>query len=409
MTDEGITKRPSAAARRLDAAQRNFAPTAGDDMSDGEQKQKAISRSGAAAAGDAILQVERRDFVDLVPEDRPRVQSMEGFDPCYTDIVDYIVRCTHKIWDERDVGLIYSHYTSNSVVYYTNHAVYDRESIVHDTMARLTAFPERRGQATQVIWRGDDKKGFYTSHYVTGAGRHTQPGRYGPPTRRSFNTRTVADCMVYRNRIYREWIVTDSMGVLRQLGIDPHPVAEKMAAEQFAKGLTTTDIGENFRMMGQYPPELDAYAAPAHNDIEAWTLQWMHEVFNRRMFGTIRKVYAPNAQYHGPLMRELYSSAAVMHQVLAFVAMIPDMAHQVHHVCSVESEEGGHKVAVRWTAEGHHLGWGSLGEPTGHRLFVLGVSHFHVIDGRIVDEWTVYDELALLAQLKLAGMMTRAG
>jgi hypothetical protein len=41
--------------------------------------------------------------------------------------------------------------------------------------------------------------------------------------------------MIYRNRIYREWIATDSMGLLRQLGIDPHPVAEKMAREQFEK------------------------------------------------------------------------------------------------------------------------------------------------------------------------------
>jgi predicted ester cyclase len=378
-------------------------------MNDSAPMSKPDPRPRSAQSGEKVLQVERRDFTDLVPTDRPRVQSMEGFDPCYTDIVDYIVRCTHRIWDERDVGLIYTHYTHNAVVYYTNGAVYDRETIVHDTIARLAAFPERRGQATQVIWGGDDQTGFYTSHYVTGAGRHTQPGRYGPPTRRGFNTRTVADCMVYRNRIYREWIVTDSMGVLRQLGIDPHPVAEKMAAEQFAKGLTMTDIGENFRMMGQYPPELAAYVAPAGNDVETWTLEWMHEVFNRRMFGTVRRVYAPNAQYHGPMMKELYGSAAVMHQTLAFVAMIPDMAHQVHHVCSVPCEEGGHKVAVRWSVEGHHLGYGSLGEPTGHRLFVLGMSHFHVIDGRIVDEWTIYDELALLAQLKLAELAAREG
>jgi predicted ester cyclase len=378
-------------------------------MNDSTPVAKPEPKARGATSEEKVLQVERRDFTDLVPTDRPRVQSMEGFDPCYTDIVDYIVRCTHRIWDERDVGLIYTHYTHNAVVYYTNGAVYDRETIVHDTIARLAAFPERRGMATQVIWGGDDRTGFYTSHYVTGSGRHTQPGRYGPPTRRGFNTRTIADCMVYRNRIYREWIVTDSMGVLRQLGIDPHPVAEKMAAEQFAKGLTMTDIGENFRMMGQYPPELSAYAAPASNDIEKWTLDWMHEVFNRRMFGAVRRVYAPNAQYHGPMMKELYGAAAVMHQTLAFVAMIPDMAHQVHHVCSVLCEEGGHKVAVRWTAEGHHLGYGSLGEPTGHRLFVLGMSHFHVVDGRIVDEWTLYDELALLAQLKLGDLMAREG
>lgn len=64
-----------------------------------------------------VLQVERRDFIDLVPEKRPRAQSLRGFDECYTDIVDYIVRCTHKIWDERDVGLIYTHYTHNCVLY----------------------------------------------------------------------------------------------------------------------------------------------------------------------------------------------------------------------------------------------------------------------------------------------------
>ena len=64
-----------------------------------------------------VLQVERRDYVQLAPEGRPRVQPMRGFDPVYSDIVDYIVRCTHRIWDERDVGLIYTHYTHNCVVY----------------------------------------------------------------------------------------------------------------------------------------------------------------------------------------------------------------------------------------------------------------------------------------------------
>jgi hypothetical protein len=29
-----------------------------------------------------------------------RRQSMRGFDEDYVDIVDYIVRCTHKIWEE---------------------------------------------------------------------------------------------------------------------------------------------------------------------------------------------------------------------------------------------------------------------------------------------------------------------
>ena len=118
-----------------------------------------------------VLQVERRDYPELAPTDRPRNQSMEGFDDIYTDIVDYIVRCTHKIWDERDIGLIYTHYTHNIMLYGTTGTIYNREDVVRDTIQRLVSFPERRGMATQVIWNGNDKDGFYTSHLVTGAGR----------------------------------------------------------------------------------------------------------------------------------------------------------------------------------------------------------------------------------------------
>jgi len=54
--------------------------------------------------------------------------------------------------------------------------------------------------------------------------------------------------------------------------------------------------------------------------------------------------------------------------------------------------------------EGHHLGHGMLGAPTGHRVSVLGITHLHVRDGLIVDDWTLYDELAMLTQLKMGEM-----
>jgi hypothetical protein len=185
--------------------------------------------------------VERRDFTDLVPTNRPRVQSLRGFDECYTDIVDYIIRCTHRIWDERDVGLIYTHYTHNCVAYSSLGTVYNREDIVRETIQRIVELPDRRGLATQVIWRGDDVSGFYTSHLVTGTGRHTEYGMYGPPTGRSFVARTIADCMILENKIYREWLVRDNMAMIVQLGIDPVAFARDMARKQFEKGQSGTD------------------------------------------------------------------------------------------------------------------------------------------------------------------------
>ena len=366
--------------------------------------EKSVEKAPARSHAEPVLQVERRDFVDLVPENRARVQSMRGFDPCYTDIVDYIVRCTHKIWDERDVGLIYTHYTHNCVLYNALGTMYTREQVILDTLQRLVAFPERRGMATQVIWNGNDVDGFYTSHLVTGNGRHTQPSQYGKPTHRTFTTRTVADCMILENKIYREWVVSDNMSLMRQLGLDTDHIAHAMAKEQFDKGFRLTDVGENRRLIGQYPPESEPDYTLVHSDTEAQVLGWLHEIYNKRMLGKVKEVYASNVQWHGPLMKELYGQASVIHQTLALIGMIPDGAWLPQHICSNPCEEGGTKVAVRWVMEGHHLGFGELGKPTGQRLFVMGMSHYHVVNDKIIDEWVVYDHLAMLAQIKLGQM-----
>ena len=358
-----------------------------------------------AGGPEHVTEVERRDYTDLAPTNRPRGQSMRGFDPIYTDIVDYILRCTHRIWDERDIGLIYTHYTHNAAVYYNLNAVYNREDIVLDTIQRLVSYPERRGMATQVIWGGNDVDGFYTSHLVTGSGRQTQAGHLGKPTGRRFVARGMADCMIFENKIYREWIVADNMAIMTQLGLDTDAAATARARELLASGQTGLDIGENRRLLGQTPPESAPDLSLAHSDTEGWCLTWLHEVWNKRMLGTIRDVYASNAMWHGPMMRELYGPAAVLHQTLRLLGTMPDCAWMPQHICSNPCEEGGEKVAIRWVIEGHHLGHGAmLGAPTGARLFLLGVTHLHVIDRKVVDEWTVYDELALRTQIKLAAL-----
>lgn len=359
-----------------------------------------------------VLQVERHDYTDLAPKNRERAQSLDGFDDIYTDIVDYIMRCTHRIWDERDIGLIYTHYTHNCTLYSTMQTLYDRESVVRDTIQRLVTFPDRVVMGTQVLWSGNDKDGFYTSHLVTGTYRHTQFGQFGPPTGRTVVDRVMADCMVYKNRIYREWVIGDNMAVIKQLGLNPTIFAKEAAKKLFDKGLESIDIGDNRRCQGQVPPEDEADTSLASNDIEVKTLTWLHRVFNRRMFGQIQKIYAPNAQYHGPKMIELYGSAAVLHQHLGLLGSIPDASYVPQHICSNPCDEGGVKVAVRWIMEGHHLGYGvlsaELGKPTGHRLQVMGITHYHYKNERIVDEWNVYDELSLLMQIELGKMVQDA-
>ncbi len=371
-------------------------PAAGDagSASDAGRDFKAEARG--------VLQVEKHDYTDLRPENRPRAQGMAGFDPVYTDIVDYIIRCTHRIWDEKNVGLIYTHYAHNAVVYTPLGTTYSREEVIRATLQRIAEYPERRGLGTQVIWGGNDVDGFYSSHLITSVGRVTAPGPYGLPTGRTFYSRTIADCMVYRNRVYREWLVRDNMGQLLHLGVDPDAVADRMAAEHAAKGVTAPQLGDSSRLMGQEPPAERIDTSIAGTDEEAQLLQLLHEIWNWRMFGRVRDAYAPNVMWHGPRMRDLFGTATLTQQIIALLAMVPDATWTPHHVCSVENaNEGGVKIAVRWTLEGHHTGWGALGAPTAKPLFVMGMSQFHLVRGRIVEEFTLWDELALRVQLRL--------
>ena len=81
-----------------------------------------------------------------------------------------------------------------------------------------------------------------------------------------FTSRTVADCMIYQNKIYREWVVADTTAILQQLGVDVQGYAERIAKAAFDKGMVSLDIGENRHMIGQYPPEAEADLSLASTD-----------------------------------------------------------------------------------------------------------------------------------------------
>ena len=72
----------------------------------------------------------------------------------------YIVRITHKIWEERGIGLIYNYYNHNAIMhtdYGTTHGV---EAVVVSTLQYQAAFPSDKGFADDVIWSGNDAEGY---------------------------------------------------------------------------------------------------------------------------------------------------------------------------------------------------------------------------------------------------------
>ena len=52
-------------------------------------------------------------MLDELLEEGPRRQELPGYEPVYRDFIDYILRCTHRIWEQKNVGLCRSHYAAD--------------------------------------------------------------------------------------------------------------------------------------------------------------------------------------------------------------------------------------------------------------------------------------------------------
>ena len=93
-----------------------------------------------------------------------KYQSMKGFESQYKNIVDYIVRITYHIWEDKNIGYIYDTYSENCRVWDEFGLQFGSEKIVADTVHTNNAFPNIRLFADEVIWAGDEKNSFHTSH-----------------------------------------------------------------------------------------------------------------------------------------------------------------------------------------------------------------------------------------------------
>jgi hypothetical protein len=228
--------------------------------------------------------------------------------------MDYIVRYTHKIWEEGGIGLIYTHYSHNTIVHFSDGFTYGREEMVENTIQRLAGFADARVYADDVIWSGNDKDGFHSSHRVVSISTNTGYTIFGPPTGRRVIRRGVAHCFVKENRIVEEWIVHDGLSIIRQLGLDENDLARKFAAQDAARGKTSPkplNQSEIERLRGQESPEIYPTRVDQAFDPEDFIRRSIHEIWNWRLLNKIKDYYVPTYFAYAPTQRELYGGATL--------------------------------------------------------------------------------------------------
>ncbi|MBC7811316.1 MAG: ester cyclase [Burkholderiales bacterium] len=337
------------------------------------------------------------------PKVSPRKQSMQGFEPQYVDIIDYIVRITHRIWEEGGIGYIYDTYRHNSRVHDDVGLQYGRDKIVADTITTINAFPDIRLYADDIIWAGNDKVGFNTSHRTVILGHNTGPSRFGPPTGKKVHVWCIANCVAVENEIYEEWVLYNNSALIKQLGFNLFDVARQFAAQRAEQaevsGLHDPRSGEPERLPGQGKPPVYPAKTSTGFDVEDFIRRAYHEVWNWRLLNKLHDYYIPNVRVHGATDREFYGIGAYKSYILSVMAMFPDLAFHIDDFYWMGNDEDGYRTSMRWSIVGTHRGPGIYGQPTGKQIYMWGINQHTIKDGLIQEEWTLFNEFALIQQL----------
>ena len=196
----------------------------------------------------------------------------------------------------------------------------------------------------------------------------------------------------------------DNVSAIRQLGLDVQEIVRKMAERDIAKGMTQ-EVGEVERLQGQMPPEIMPPTSSGGFDVEDFVKRSYHEIWNWRLFNKIKTYYAEHYLCHSASDREFYGLGDFTAFILAMLQAFPDAKMSVDHLYWLGDDDKGYRAAVRWTLVGTHDGYGIYGEPTGRRVSIMGITHHTIKHVQFVEEWTVFDELALMKQLYVPPMI----
>ncbi len=314
---------------------------------------------------------------------------MKGFDPLFTDLPDYILKCTAMIWEGRQISALDWHYGDDLLV--RTPAGISRGNGVGkaNTMATLTEFPDRQLFGEDVIWSGDEDAGFLSSHRILSTATH-RGGAFGPASGRKLTFRTIADTFCRDNRVWDEWLIRDNAAIAIQLG----HTAEEAARTSIVAGDTQmpftpeTDIAGPYTGTGNSEEWGEKHADILHRLMNA-DFHVIPEQYDRACHLSL----PGGVEGHGPAVADAFWLGLRS----AFPSAEFKIDHQIGRVDPLMSP----RSAIRWSLTGQHDGWGRFGKPTGAQVHVMGVSHVEFGPWGLRREITLLDDIAIWKQILL--------
>lgn len=314
------------------------------------------------------------------------------------DIVDYILGITFEIWEQGDVELIDEYYSKDILVYTLEGVTEGSAAIIDGTRSMLRAFPDRLLLADAVIWSGNRREGFLSSHRILSPMTNSGASAFGPATGRSVTIMNIADCFVEDGVITREWLMRDNHALVTQLGFEPLAAAGAAATRRDLRSRQWIASEVERLTRKGVPPVALPFATPAVAP-EVFAGQVIAAQWSPGSPAAATGAYAPYAVLHRSPISLFSGRNALLDHYAGLRAGFEVAGVSVDHVATRIHGPAEIDMAVRWSMAGRHAG-AYLGLPaTGKMAFILGATHWRIIDGRIAVEWTVFDGLSVLSQL----------
>jgi hypothetical protein len=125
----------------------------------------------------------------------------------------------------------------------------------------------------------------------------------------------------------------------------------------------------------------------------------LRSAFVDDLYGDAAAMLSPSAEVRWPSGRSGYGRGYWVGCLLQLNNALHNRAFRCEHVAARPLPHGDIAVALRWSLAGLHKGTGVWGEPSGRELWVLGVSHYRIRGGQVIEDVTVFDEVGILRQI----------
>jgi len=317
---------------------------------------------------------------------------MKGFDKKYKNFPDYILKITKQIWEGKDVDSIGEFYTDNIPVRSPFGITYGNKPVIEATYNTLKEFPNRQLLGEDVIWNGNDDKGYHSSHRILSKGTHLGDGFYGKPTGKDIYYRVIADCACKGNQVYDEWIVRDQGAMVRQIGYTPKEFAQIMIDKEGGLEKAKKLFDKNDIKPSDYYPINVEKSSPGENYSKILS-KVFEGGYDFKDYNRASNIYWPgNKLGHG---REDISKFWN-----SLKDIFTDIKFTIEHVGYLDESNKNPRASIRWFLEGVHSNDSEdYGKKTNSKLFIMGINHVELNQDGVIREWVLFDEVAIWKQI----------